>query len=460
MSPPDSLWWSALEPTSTRRPPLASHVDVDVAIVGGGFTGLWTARELLRRDPTMRVAVLEREICGFGASGRNGGWASALYPQSLAALERRRPGDGARVGAVLRQAVGDLGVALSADGIDAHYHQGGTLTFARNPFQEERLRAEVDEARGWGAGPDDVVWLGPDEASARARVAGARGALYTRHCARVQPALLVRGLAAVVESLGAHIYEGTAVTRILARSGRNPATVVTVAGTVHAEVVVRATEGYSASLPGLRRDLAPIYSLMIATEPLAPAFWEEVGFEDRETFNDGRNLLIYGQRTADDRIAFGGRGAPYHFGSVIEPRFDHVDKVFRLLEAALSELLPSFAGAITHRWGGPLGMPRDLSPRVAYDRRTGLALAGGYTGDGVVLSRVAAQALADAITAPDQSTEFTDLPFVDLPRRRWEPEPWRWLGINTGLAAATWADRQERRGRSSRAGAVVDRLMS
>ncbi len=460
MPGPDSLWWSALEPSPSARPPLQGHADVDVAIIGGGFSGLWTARELLRRDPTLHVAVLERDVCGFGASGRNGGWASALYPQSAAAVARIAPDAPARLGAVLRRAVIELGDELERDGIEADFHRGGTLTFARNDFQVARLHDEVEEARAWGASSDDVTWLDGDAAREHGRVAGAVGALYARHCARVQPARLVRGLAEVVERLGARIYEGTAVTRVLPGTPRRRPTVVTIGGSVHATIVVRATEGYTPTLPHERRSVAPLYSLMIATAPLPSSFWDHVGFGDAPTFNDGRNLLIYGQRTADDRIAFGGRGAPYHFGSVVEPRFDHVDKVFELLAATLRELFPEMPGLITHRWGGPLAMPRDLSPRVDLDRVSGLAVLGGYTGDGVVLSRVAAQALADLICAPETSSEFTELPFVGHPLRRWEREPWRWLGINAGLVAATWADHQERRGRSSRAATFLERLMS
>ncbi|HEY5120993.1 MAG TPA: FAD-dependent oxidoreductase, partial [Acidimicrobiales bacterium] len=212
-------------------------------------------------------------------------------------------------------------------------------------------------------------------------------------------------------------------------------------------------------LPGERRTVVPIYSLMIASEPLPDSFWAEVGFARHETFADNRHLVIYGQRTDDNRIAFGGRGAPYHFGSTIEQRFDHNAKVFRDLETELHELFPSMNGTITHQWGGPLAMPRDHSPSVLVDYETGMASAGGYTGDGVVLSHVAATALADLLTAPDTETAHTRLTFVQHRSKRWEPEPLRWLGINVGLGLATWADRaEERRGVDSRASDLLDRL--
>jgi glycine/D-amino acid oxidase-like deaminating enzyme len=461
VAPSQSLWWSSLDSAVTPRAPLTHHLDVDVAIVGGGFTGLWTARELLRRDPTLRVAVFEREVCGFGASGRNGGWASGLFPLSNASVIRRygrESFDHQRH--VLQDAVVELGASARADGIDAHFIQGGTMTFARSDLQVARLRDEVTAARELDIGPDDLSWVDEAELGAHGSVAGALGALYSPHCARIDPARLVRGLSDVVARLGAMIFENTAVTRIVARQGNRPPEVVTVGANVHAEFVVRATEGFTPDLPHERRTVVPLYSLMIATEPLTRGFWDAVGFEKYETFADDRHMIIYGQRTSDDRIAFGGRGAPYHFGSSVEPRFDSNHKVFAKLETTLRELFPSLEGSITHAWGGPLAMPRDHSPFVRVDFATGLASAGGYTGDGVVLSHVAATALADLITQPDVETGFTRLSFVQHTGRRWEIEPLRWIGINAGLGLAGWADRVEaKHARVSRASQWLERLV-
>ena len=401
-------------------------------------------------------------MCGFGASGRNGGWASALYPQGEHTLIRTYGLDAlVHLRRVLNRAVADLGEAAREDGIDAHFVHGGNLTFARSDLQAQRLRTYVEQSREWGVTPADLTWLDADAAAERGVVTESRGATYSPHCARLHPARLVRGLSDVVEALGAHVFENTRVVRVRPRRSTHPAEVVTVGGTVHARYVVRATEGYTPTLIGQRRTVVPIYSLMIATDPLAPTFWNEVGFARGETFADDRHLIIYGQRTADDRLAFGGRGSPYHFGSTVEQRFDESPRVFTLLEATLHDLFPALDAAVAFRWGGPLAMPRDLSPSVMVDHETGLASAGGYTGDGVVLSRVAATALADLITTPDVETDATRLPFVQRPPRRWEVEPLRWLGVNAGLALATWADHHERRrGTESRAGAALDRLLN
>jgi glycine/D-amino acid oxidase-like deaminating enzyme len=460
VAPSQSLWWSSLEHPVTPRPTLQHHLDVDVAIVGGGFTGLWTARELLRRDPDLRIAVLEKEVCGFGASGRNGGWASGLFPMSHAAVIRRYGRDAFdHQRHLLQEAVGELGASARRDGIDARFIHGGTLTFARSEIQRERLQHEVSSSREIGVAAADLTWLDEADLAGHARVAGALGASFSPHCARIDPVRLVRGLADVDEQLGAVIYENTAVTRIIPARRDRRAEVVTIGANVHADVVVRATEGFTPNLPHQRRTVVPLYSLMIATEPLPSSFWEEVGFGHYETFADDRHLIIYGQRTSDDRIAFGGRGAPYHFGSSVEERFDTNRKVFAKLETTLRELFPTMNASITHAWGGPLAMPRDHAPFVRVDVKSGLASAGGYTGDGVVLSHVAATALADLITRPDVESAYTRLPFVQRTGRRWEFEPFRWIGINAGLGLASWADRVETEHATvSRASGWLDRL--
>ncbi|MFZ1063191.1 MAG: FAD-dependent oxidoreductase [Acidimicrobiales bacterium] len=460
MRPPRSLWWSTLDDPVEARPALSRDLDVDVAIVGAGYTGLWTARELKRRDPLLRIVVLEKSVCGFGASGRNGGWASALYPLGEHVVAQRHGRESAdHLRLLLRDAVDDLGRSIDDDGIDAHFVKGGTLTFARNAAHVTRLQDEVTRARDRGSSEHDLRWLDEHELYDYGYVAGALGATFTPHCARLHPARLVRGLAEATQRLGVSIYEDTPVTRITPGTGRRRAQALTIGGTVSAGVVVRATEGFTPTLPGERRSVAPLYSFMIATEPQSATFWRDAGFARYPTFADARHGVIYGQRTADDRLAFGGRGAPYHFGSSVEERFDEDRRTFRALEHTLRELFPTFSGSITHRWGGPLAFPRDREPSVLFDERTGLACAGGYTGDGVVLSRTCAIALADLITAPRTTTAYTNLPFVHRRSRKWEFEPIRWIGINAGRSFANRADRAEHVGRDSRASALLDRLL-
>ncbi|HEX7188662.1 MAG TPA: FAD-binding oxidoreductase [Actinomycetes bacterium] len=449
-----SLWHDTAGEDWTPRPALPGDRDADVAVVGAGYTGLWTAYYLLRADPTLRVVVLEREVVGFGASGRNGGWCSALFPASASWLARRygRPAAVAQLRA-MQTSIDEVGATAAREGIDCHWAKGGRVTVARTPVQLERARAEVDEARHWGFGEDDLSLLGADEASRRLGATGVLGATYTPHCAAMHPARLVRGLARAVERLGAVVHEQTPVTRI------DPRVVTTTRGRVRADVVVRATEGYTAGLPGMRREVAPVYSLMVATEPLPDEAWERIGLGERETFTDHRHLIVYGQRTADGRIAFGGRGAPYHFGSSVRPEFDREPATFDALRLVLADLLPATRdAALTHSWGGPLGIARDWCASVGLDRATGLAWAGGYVGDGVSTTNLAGRTLTDLVLG--RTSELTGLPWVNHRSRRWEPEPFRWLGVTAALAAMTTADGAEARsGRPARRAAFVNRLL-
>lgn len=427
-----SFWHDSVPDDLIPRAPLPGDTDVDVAIVGGGLTGLWTAYYLTERDPTLRIAVLEKHIAGFGASGRNGGWCSALFPASTASLERKH---GREAAIAMRRAmiatVDEVGRVTAAEGIDCDFVKGGTVAFARSSAQLRAAQADVAEAAKYGV--DELELLGPD----RTRAAASIGGSFDPSCARLHPAKLVRGLARVVEQRGVSIFEQTEVL------GYGPRLVSTTRGTVTARVVVAALEGYGATLAPTRRRVLPLYSLMIATEPLSDETWSEIGIEHGQTFTDYRHLLVYGQRTADNRMAFGGRGARYHWGSSIRPEYDTVDRVFDHLRAAIVDLFPVVEdAAITHSWGGPLGVPRDWHASASFDPATGLASAGGYVGDGLSTTNLAGRTLADLIT--ETESELVGLPWVNHRSPDWEPEPLRFIGSNLGLIAMTVADYEER----------------
>ena len=436
------------------RPSLSGDIEADVAIVGAGYTGLWTAYWLSEQDPALGIVVLESEVAGFGASGRNGGWCSALFPASPRRVAKEAGTEGAvRMQRAMNDTVVLVGSVVEREGIDCDFAHGGYLSVARNDAQLSRSRAEVDGWRELGFGPDHIRLLTAGEVAEQVRMSAALGGTYTPHCAALHPAKLVRGLARVVESRGVTLHERTRATAI------SPHLVATTRGRVRAGHVVRATEGYTPGLPGHRRDIVPMYSLMVATEPLSAQLWEEIGLDARPTFSDKRHLRIYGQRTADGRIAFGGRGAPYHFGSRIKARYDHDRRVHTMLQGILRDLFPPLAGTrFTHAWGGNLGIPRDWYPSVALDPATGLARAGGYVGDGVATAALAGRTLACLITGQDDA--ITRLPWVNRESRRWEVEPLRWLGVNAGTALFAYADRSERRsGRPSRAAAAFWRAL-
>lgn len=439
---PLPLWWDELPP-APERPAPAGELAADVAIVGAGFTGLWTAYYLKRLDPSVEVVVLERERVGFGASGRNGGWCHPEPPLGLGTLVHSHGRDAAlRFQRAAMDAVSEVAAVSAAEGIDCRFSLGGRLLYARSPLQAQRAREDVEQQHELGLSEDDVSFLEAGEASALSGMSAVHGASYLRQAAALQPALLASGLAAAAERLGVKIYEGAAVTelasgRVTARTRQGPLQ-------VRAKSVVRATEAYTRDLAGEERTLIPLYSLMIATEPLPEDVLEAVGLSRRELFADYGHMVIYGQRTADGRIAFGGRGAPYHFGSGIRSEYDVDDVVHRHLAELLVELYPALTGAaITHRWGGPLGVPRDWQPSVTFDRATGVGYAGGYVGDGVALSNLAGRTLAELVLG--EATERTGLPWVQHRWPRWEPEPLRYVGVNAGLWLTRSADREEAR---------------
>lgn len=432
-----SLWHATAGDRWVPRPALPGDLETDVAIVGAGFTGLWTAYYLAGARPDLRIVVLEAEVAGFGASGRNGGWCSALFPASLDKLAAGSSRAAALAQHAAMKATVDEVVAVAAvEGIDADIAKGGTVVAARSHVQLDRAEAEVDHARRWGLGEDDLTLLGRDRASARLAAVGTLGATYTPDCAALHPAKLVRGLARAVEARGVTLHERT---RVLALA---PHRVTTDRGVVSAEVVVRATEGYTPSLSAMKRDVVPVGSLVIATEPLPGSVWDAIGLAERETFSDHRHLIVYGQRTADDRLVFGGRGAPYGFGSKMTTSARGDLRTHRRLWASLVEMFPVLRGhRVTHRWGGVLGVPRDWFASVGLDRSTGIAHAGGYVGDGVSTTNLAGRTLRDLVLG--HATELTALPWVGHRSPRWEPEPLRWLGVNAGLRAMTFADAEE-----------------
>ncbi|SER66198.1 Glycine/D-amino acid oxidase [Pedococcus cremeus] len=434
---PRPLWWEGARASADPDSALTGDTTADVVIVGGGFTGLWTAYYLLRQDPSLDVLVLEAEHVGFGASGRNGGWVSALWPVGPETIARTHGAEQARAMVrALQDTVVEVGDAARDEGIDCGFAQGGTVVLARSRAQATRAQAEVEAGERWG---DGTQWLDAAEARERLAATEVHGGTWNPHCARVHPRRLVDGLAAAVCRRGGRVAERTPVASVA------PGTVLTAAGhRVTARHVIRATEAWTARMPGRRRTVAPVYSLMVATEPLSAAQWSDIGLASREVFADHRHVVIYGQRTVDDRIAFGGRGAPYHWGSQIRPAFDEHQRVFADLRATLQQMLPQLEGVtFTHAWGGPLGIARDWHPSVGLDPETRLGWAGGYVGDGVAASNLAGRTLADLVLGRD--TALTSLPWVGHRSRAWEPEPLRWLGVNAGLRIAEAADREEAR---------------
>lgn len=449
-----SFWLETCGDDLTPRRPLAAPATADVAILGGGYTGLWTAYYLLRQQPGLRVVILERDICGFGASGRNGAWCAPGLNISLERLERLHGFDAAcaTYGAVF-EAVDEVGRVASSEGMDIDWRRGGELTVARGPHETPQIEHEHALMTRFGFG-DRYEILDEARLRGRVRLSGGVRALYTPDAAALQPAKLARGLARVVERMGATIHEQTEVTAFRAatagRNGRGRPTLVTAAGEVTADIVVLAGEAYLAQLRPLHRALIPIWSLIVLSEPLRDAAWEQIGWGAHELIGSPRYTVVYMSRTADGRILFGGRGAPYRFGSPIRGEYDRHAATHEMLRELARQWFPMLRDyRFTHAWGGPVGMPRDWHPTIALDRRSGVASARGYVGHGVSTSNLAGRTLAELIA--EQDTERTRLPLVNHRSRNWEPEPFRWLGVRYMQTALARVDRlAEQSGRAPR----------
>ena len=433
-----SIFESCLWDELSDRPVVDRHqilpADVDVVIVGAGFTGLWTAFYLSRMDAALRIAVVERSHIGFGASGRNGGWCSSLLPMSLDSMKDRH---GVAQTVAMQQAmfesVEEIERQTKLLGIDCDFARGGSIELLRSPGQVDRAEKHLSKLRSFGFGEDRYRILNRDETRNIVEARRTVGGFFDSTSAVLHPKKLVDGLARVVRSLGVSIFENVEVLSI------SKGSVITSGGEITCRSVLRTTEAFTSRLAGARRELIPLYSMMIATEPLSNDLWDAIGLSNRTSFNDGRNMIIYGQRTLDGRLAFGGRGAPYHFGSKIDPKFDFDQKVAANLRRTLLEIFPILHNtSFTHHWGGPLGAPRDWTCSVAYDRATGLGSAGGYVGDGVTTSNLAGRTLARLVT--NERDGLTQLPWVDHQSRKWEPEPVRWIAVNALTRLAGWAD--------------------
>ncbi|MDH6108678.1 glycine/D-amino acid oxidase-like deaminating enzyme [Kitasatospora sp. MAP12-15] len=453
----DIAFWYAQTGIPTPRGALPGDATADVCIVGGGYTGLWTAYYLKKALPSLRITVLEQQFCGYGASGRNGGW---LY-NGIAGRDRYAALHGHQAAVALQQAmnrtVDEVVQVAAAEGIEADVHQGGVLEVAYTPAQLARLEAFHRTEVSFGE--HDRLLLDASESAQRIQVAGTLGGAWSPHGARIHPVKLLQGLARVVEGLGVRIHESTTVTEI------GPQRAVTAHGTVRAPYVLRCTEGFTASLKGQKRTWLPMNSSMIVTEPLPQHVWDAIGWQGREALGDMAHAYMYAQRTADDRIAIGGRGVPYRFGSRTDNDGRTQDATIRALREILVRFFPATAdAAIDHAWSGVLGVPRDWCAAVELNRATGLGWAGGYVGSGVGAANLAARTLRDLVLADSGeggATELTALPWVGHPVRRWEPEPLRWIGVHGLYSVYRGADRRELANASptsDRAARLADRV--
>ncbi|MFN3847186.1 MAG: NAD(P)/FAD-dependent oxidoreductase [Paracoccaceae bacterium] len=433
-----SFWWQQIG-LPPRRASLSGDSQADVCIIGAGYTGLWTALSLKSARPDLDILIVEAAFAGFGASGRNGGWLTGGFAWSHDRYARSAgPAPVRAMVSAMNDTVAEVIAQCDRLGIDAEITPTDELLVATSPAQWQRLQAEYRHRSHWGEA-DRLHLLNVDETRQRIQVPGTVGAMVVSGVARIQPAKLVQGLARAAELLGVRIVEGTRVTRVA------PGRVTTDHGDVCAAVILRCTEGFTATIPGHRRDLLPLNSAQIVTEPLPPETWAKIGWQGHEIMGDFAHSYCYCQRTPDGRIVMGGRGTPYRFGSALDDQGRPDLATIAQLTDRLHRLFPATRPhAIAHAWCGVLGVPRDWCANVAFDPRTRIGHAGGYVGVGVATSNLAGRTLAALALGSDDP--LIRLPWVNRPSRRWEPEPLRWLGLRGMYAAYAIADKSESRG--------------
>ena len=390
-----SFWLEDSGEPLTPRPALKSSQDVDVAILGGGYSGLWTAYYLLLHEPALRVAVVDKDIAGFGASGRNGGWCSPNFPVTAGGLEKRFGAEAARnLLLKMRASVDEVGRVCGEENIDARYHKGGVLTLARGEHQLPGLRSSYAAYERLGLG-DRYQMLSAEEAAERIRVSGVHGGLYTPDGASLHPARLVRGLARAVERHGGVIYEQTPVTEF------KPGSLITPGGELRAErAIVLAGEAYLTRLPSLHRALLPVYSLISLTEPLTAGQWSQIGWQDGESVASTRNTVVYLTRTPDGRVLFGSRGAPYAFGSKITDQQDTHDATVKMIQSFVGGVVSRRSPALVSPTRGAARWPCRVigCRRCVMTRHPQIGSIMGYTGQGVSTSNLAGRLLAGLIS--------------------------------------------------------------
>ncbi|MBS1878294.1 MAG: FAD-dependent oxidoreductase [Actinobacteria bacterium] len=438
-----------------RRPSLGADREADVCIVGAGYTGLWTAYYLRQLAPELEVVLLEAEVAGFGASGRNGGAVIAQMNGSREYWRGRGGADGAlALERALQATVDEIGAVTASEGIECDFAKNGVTICARTELELQRLRESVAADHRAGFGDADARILDREETLERIAVAGALGARFSPHCASMHPGKLVRGLAEAVERAGATIYEGTRVTAVEPHLAR------TLRGNVSARYVVRATEAYSEGVDGYGRQLVPVHTSMLATAPIEAALWEQLRWGGREALL-AEHPFLHLQHTADGRITIGGddNRVPYHWGSRVKALGAAPERVAAMYHGELLRLFPALREVpIEHTWQGVFGAPRNWAPSVGVERGSGLAWAGGYVGEGVAPSNLAARALCDLLL--ERETEPARLPLVvTAPGRRWEPEPLRMVGAGAVWSMRSLGERLERRNdRASRTLELGNRL--
>lgn len=401
-------YWLSLDPY-TPNPPLAQDTKADIALVGAGFTSLWTAYLMLKRNPGLKVVVLEANAVGYGASGRNGGFAMTLVHRTLTHLARHLGDDAARrIYEAAEKSVQHINEVVAREAIQCDLQPNGLLTLSNTPPQDRVIQGEFETAQRLGL--KGIRLLTREEAQARIHSERIRGGLHEEACSLMNPARLVRGLKRVVEGLGATFYEGTPVDEW--EETADGVLLRTAHGTVRAEHALLAPNAYATAWKKTREYVLPFYSYICLTSPLSDAQWDRIGWRGREGAEDRRVFLHYFRPTVDGRILWGGRDAPFRPDGP-NARYDKDARVFERIRETFEWFFPQLREVrFEHSWGGPIGVSGSFVPCVGFFnpriRRAAFAL--GYNGHGVAITHLAAHAIADSLEG--KQTEWTELAMV------------------------------------------------
>ena len=449
---------------AAASPPLAGSTTADVVILGGGYTGLWTAWRLTELDPGARIVVLEADICGGGPSGRNGGFATGWWDELPRLVERHGPDDALAIARAIDEAVDEIGAWCEVHGVDAWYTKAGSITASAAPAQDGVVHDAIVACRVLGAG-DEYVELSADEVRARVESPVFRGGVFMRGAATVQPAVLARGLRRALLERGVTIHEETTATeldgerrggfgsigvsgrRAAGRAGR-PVRVRTTSTRGDGEVIARsavvALNAWAAGWPSFGRRLVTWSSYIVLTEPI-PDKLEEIGWTGGEGLSDGRFTLHYLRTTRDGRIAIGGGGGRAGFGGRIGAAFtDDLGSAERAA-AGLRRLFPSMQNVrIADAWGGPIDITADHLPMFASLKGRPVHYGHGYSGNGVAPALLGGRILA-ALALERAEDAILQLPLVGVRARAFPPEPFRYLGarvVREAIVRVEEADEQ------------------
>ena len=420
-----AIYWHETVAPRPPLPPATGQLRCDVVIVGGGYTGLWTAYHLVRTDPTLDVVVLEAHHTGFGASGRNGGFAMPLLDLTLHRFAARW-GDEAAAHAhrAVARSVVEIDRSVTEERIACDLEATGLLRVATDEAQRRRLERELETAERLGL--DGFRLLDRDRVQAAVHSPTYQAGLVEDHCAIVNPARLTFGLADALRRRGVVIHEGSPVTDLVAAPGG--VLVTTPLAQVRAETAILATNAWIQRHPGFDGRAQPLYTYVVLTEPLTDRQWEAIGWQGRQGIEDARNFVHYTRPTADGRILWGGTDAVYYYGGPISPRRDRHERIRRRLERELLATFPQLGRVrFTHHWGGPVSITARLVPQVGTYDNGRVHYAFGYSGHGVAPAHTAGRILRDLVLERD--TDDTAVCFVDRPQPGFPPEPLTWLGL-------------------------------